>query len=102
MPARGAVGAVTIAAYSFEPSPAVVTRGGTLIFVNADATQLIRHDASYPVMCGRRGKPRCRWTTGLLDPGRPAATVTVSLPPGTYTFYCRVHAFMRGTLIVPA
>ena len=28
------------------------------------------------------------------------ATVKVTLKPGTYTFFCRVHPFMRGSFRV--
>jgi hypothetical protein len=35
----------------------------------------------------------------LQGPGYESVD-TSSLPPGTYKFYCQVHAFMRGTLVV--
>jgi plastocyanin len=35
----------------------------------------------------------------LVGPGYESVD-TSSLGPGTYRFYCQVHAFMRGTLVV--
>jgi len=37
---------------------------------------------------------------GNLVSGGGVSTVTADLKPGTYTFYCLIHPFMKGTVVV--
>jgi plastocyanin len=95
--------------------PAVV-QGGSLVFRNDDASKGIWHTVT---AC----KLPCDRSTGIAYPlanatprfdsaelgegGAPAAGVTTwttpkDLPPGTYTYFCRIHPFMRGVFrVVP-
>lgn len=97
--------------------PPVVRAGHRLRFVNRDAADGIMHSIT---SC----KAPCNRTTGIAYPlangkvrfnsgnlgygpaGATAATNTVvwrtprSLRPGTYTYFCRVHPFMRGAFRV--
>jgi plastocyanin len=87
-----------------------VRRGGRLTFVNRDASRDIFH-----TITGCRAP--CNATTGIAYPrangpvdfdsgelgvgGAPASGRTrwstpKSLPTGTYTYFCRIHPFMRG------
>jgi hypothetical protein len=54
---------------------------------------------SYPLANG------AGFDSGQLGPATPAIgtiswSTPTSLPPGTYTFYCRIHPFMRGVFRV--
>ena len=61
---------------------------------------------SYPLANGRH-----QFDSGQLGYGpsgysaasnRIDWTTPANLPPGTYTYFCRVHPFMRGAFRVPA
>ena len=103
--------------------PPVVKQGGSLTFANLDATQSIDPGASaYHTITAC--KAPCNRNTGIayplangkiqFDSGElgygpagftPAANRNTwktpkTLPPGTYTFFCRIHPFMRGSFRV--
>jgi plastocyanin len=44
------------------------------------------------------------WNTGVLDTTSatplPASNSVTFTAPGTYTFYCMIHPFMKGTVVV--
>ena len=88
--------------------------GGTLTFRNDDATKKIYHTVT---ACAAP----CDRSTGIAFPianakhqfdsaelgygGAPASgsvtwSVPKDLPPGTYTYFCRIHPFMRGSVRV--
>jgi plastocyanin len=58
--------------------------------------------------CGTTAAPCTFDGTGIVSMGAPLAgppapfVVTVTAPPGAYTFHCRVHPWMAGTLNVVA
>jgi plastocyanin len=51
-------------------------------------------DADVPFDSGQLGTQGAP-TTGHIDWSTPT-----SLPPGTYTYFCRIHPFMRGAFVV--
>jgi plastocyanin len=61
-----------------------------------------------PASCGTPDAPCVFDGTNVVSMGAPLAglpapvVVTVTAPPGTYAFHCRVHAWMTGTLNVVA
>ena len=97
--------------------PALVRRGKGLKFVNRDAKQTIYHTVT---AC----KAPCTRETGIAYPladgkvdfdsgelgfgprgftaaaNRDTWTTPKGLKPGTYTYFCRVHPFMRGAFKV--
>ena len=52
---------------------------------------------SYPLANGT-GQLRLRRSSGWARPasGKLSWSTPTSLKPGTYTFYCRIHPWMRG------
>jgi plastocyanin len=98
-------------------SPPVVNRGQSLTYFNQDAPRQIEHTIT---AC----KAPCNRTTGIAYPladadiqfdsgqlgfGPSFATAAAQrdtwstpsdLPSGTYTYFCRVHPFMRGSFRV--
>jgi plastocyanin len=97
--------------------PPTVHVGQSLTFVNYDATQDIFHTITacqapcngvpgiaYPLANGPYD-----FDSGELGYGPPGFTPAANtntwstpsnLPPGTYTYFCRVHPFMRGSFRV--
>jgi plastocyanin len=95
--------------------PAVV-QGGTLTFRNDDAANGIWHTVtSCTAPCDRStgiayplADANVLFDSGELGHGGPpaAGVVTFTTPgnlaPGTYTYFCRIHPFMRGAFRVVA
>jgi hypothetical protein len=106
-----------------------VTRGHSLTFVNEDASpdgtfgnplsvnpaylQSIFHTItacqnpcgldtgiSYPLANGPGNYDSGQLGAGLPAVGRLNWSTPSNLPPGTYTFFCRIHPFMRGVFRV--
>jgi plastocyanin len=73
-----------------------VPRGTTATFRNLDS--LARHDVLAQKAGTCRGKAFC---TPIKDPNQTATVKGVQkLKPGTYPFFCSLHTFMRGQLVV--
>ena len=98
-----------------EGDPVQVHKGQSLTFYNADEAADIRHSvttcavpcngtyvANYPLADGR-------WDSGtlgydLIDGGNPnpMSSTPADLPEGRYTYFCRIHPWMRGEFdVVP-
>jgi hypothetical protein len=104
----------TLGDLSLGGGPTVVPRGASLTFRNADDGRRIYHSLT---SC----KPPCNRSTGIAYPladgpvqfesgtlgtAKPPATgrldwrTPADLDPGTYTYFCRIHPFMRGAFRV--
>jgi plastocyanin len=94
-----------------------VRRGRSLTFVNRDANRNIFHTitsckapcnrttgVAYPIANGREVFDSGELGRGLVGFTPAANRVTWKTPsdlaPGTYTYFCRVHPFMRGAFRV--
>ncbi len=86
-PAAGTT-TVSIANYAYGPATLTVKSGTKVTFVNHDATA---HTAT------ASGTPG--FDTGTLKAGGGSATVTL-VKPGTYSYICQFHPFMKGTITV--
>jgi plastocyanin len=99
--------------------PAVVHQGQTLTFKNGDSSKNIFHTiTACKAPCNRSTGIGYPLANGPVDfdsgelgygpPGFTAAanrdtwTIPSNLPTGTYTYFCRVHPFMRGSFRVSA
>jgi plastocyanin len=99
--------------------PPVVTRGDTLQFVNEDyADSLMRHTVSscnapcngagmmtnYPFLNGQfeSGVLGYMWEDAYVSTSTTPqwSLDTRTMKPGYYTFFCRIHPFMRGDFYV--
>jgi plastocyanin len=99
--------------------PPVVKAGDSITFTNYDATQQMPYEKqAYHTLTAC--KAPCNRSTGIAYPlangkgnfdsrqlgyGSPAAGVNSwktppNLAPGTYTYFCRIHPFMRGAFRV--
>jgi plastocyanin len=80
---------VAIADFAFAPTPLQVTAGTTVTIANQDG---VAHTAT------STGDVPAAFDTGDLDKG---ATATVTLDqPGSYTYHCDIHNYMKGEIVV--
>jgi hypothetical protein len=108
-----------------------IKRGNSLTFVNEDASPLstfgnllspspfylqsIFHSVttcqnpcgldtgiSYPLANGPGNYDSGQLGIGTPAVGRISWTTPTNLPPGTYTYFCRIHPFMRGVFRIVA
>lgn len=82
--------ATTSTSKGFSPKGATVKAGTTVHFRNVDRA---RHSVIQDAVIGRPA-----FTSGR--PSRKDFTIRAPSKPGTYSYICAVHGFMRGTLIV--
>ena len=94
--------------------PPVVQQGQSITFVNKDDPQRVYHSLTsckapcnkstgiaYPIADGP-----VQFESGTLGSDRPITTGALqwstpkNLKPGTYTYFCRIHPFMRGAFRV--
>ncbi len=87
--AAGSTTQLTIANFSFSPTPLTITAGATVRVTNNDVTT--------HTWTSDDGDPRS-WNSGSLDPGQ-SFSVTFTTP-GTYGYHCAIHTFMTGTIVV--
>jgi plastocyanin len=100
--------------------PPTVKQGQSLTFVNLDNPQQIFHTiTACQTPCARNGGISYPLASAPLEfdsrelgtgpPGLPGFTpasgaiawkTPANLPPGTYTYFCRIHPFMRGSFRV--
>ncbi len=73
--------------FAFKPPTITVAAGTKVTFTNEDKTA---HTAT--------STANGAFDTGTINPGHSATVVLKK--PGTYTYFCQFHAFMRGTVIV--
>ncbi|MDQ1688250.1 MAG: hypothetical protein QOK42_1225 [Frankiaceae bacterium] len=80
--------AVTIQSFGYRPSPLTVTPGQKVVVTNKDGTE---HTATSD-------------KSGLFDSGDidggGSQSFTAPTAPGTYTYMCKYHSSMHGTLVV--
>jgi plastocyanin len=77
---------VAISGYAFHPGAVTVVPGAKVTFTNQDQTN---HTAT-----ANGGG----FDTGTL--GHAASKAVILKKPGTYTYFCLFHAFMKATLVV--
>ena len=123
-PRRVPTDRVTIANFAYVPGNrtagssdpgeiAVIKQGQSLQFFNTDQTANIRHSVTTcPWPCngpylGNYPKPDGRWDSGTLgydavDGGSPdpRSSTPPDLPKGRYSYFCRIHPWMRGAFEV--
>jgi plastocyanin len=78
-------GTIDIHNFAYQPSPDHAKVGQTITVTNLDGT-----DHSLTADKGT-------FDTGVFSSGSKTFVVNT---PGTYTFHCRIHSFMHGTLVV--
>ena len=86
---------ITIKQFAFSPSQIQVSAGSRVQWRNGDT---FRHTVTSGSTSGPENVPDSRFDEDLPDRGS-AANVTFN-EPGTFTYYCRQHNAMNGTVVV--
>jgi plastocyanin len=83
----------------FVPTTVSVEQGDSVQFLNSDPYGNIEGPGH--TVTERRSNGRPRFDTGVVPVGVLADVRGVSvLPAGRYAFYCRIHPFMTGTVVI--
>ncbi len=92
----GAARPVVIKNFEFSPRTVMIAAGEAVRWTNMDVAN---HQITSGVADGRdRPRPDGRVVSPLLFRGEE---FSATLPaPGEYRYFCRIHPFMRGTVIV--
>ena len=83
---------ISIKNFQFYPPTFSVAPGATIIVTNHDS---LAHTLT--VLPG--SNPLGKFDSGNIAPGR-SVTFTAPVKPGSYAFYCAIHNYMIGTLVV--
>jgi plastocyanin len=76
----------------YRPAQAIVPDGVSIRIVNPTSSpHTLTHE-------GCRVSETCAFDTGAVQPGKDF--IIHSLPPGRYSYYCRLHPIMTGEIIV--
>lgn len=86
---------IVIKNFDFAPATLSVSSGATVRWENADVAN---HQVTSGAVDGNQPRPDGRVTSPLFFRGE--AFVATFPGPGTYPYYCGVHPWMRGTIIV--
>jgi plastocyanin len=91
-----AAASVVIKNFEFTPLTVVIAAGETIRWTNMDVAN---HQITTGVVDGPSGpRPDGRVISPLFFRGDEfSATLRI---PGRYQYYCRIHPFMRGTVVV--
>lgn len=79
---------------AYEPSTVTVKLGGTISWVNNDS---IMHTATSG---NPESGPSGVFDTGIIGDSGKVAETTINAEPGSYDYYCVLHPYMKGQLIV--
>lgn len=89
--AAKAVDKVQIEDFLYEPAAITVAVGTEVTFTNEDA-------APHTATSGELPKPDGVFDTGILEKGESRSVKLDKA--GTFAYYCELHPFMKGTVIV--
>lgn len=81
---------IRITDFAFEPATATVKAGQEISVRNEDAAP---HTLTHEAPSSRRA-----FDSGTIE-GRATGSITID-EPGSYRFFCELHAFMRGEVTV--
>lgn len=98
-PGGGSAGALTAWFTHYIPDTVTIGQGGTLVFFNPDLYGGPLGGRAHTITESRAdGPPRF----DVFVPFGTASAIggTETLPAGRYAFTCRIHPFMKGTLLV--
>lgn len=88
-PGSGSTVTVEIPEFTFDPTPVKVDRCDSVVWKN---THNQAHTSS--------GDGAMKWSTGSIAPGSAAPEAIQFSDPGTFTYICALHPFMKGEVTV--
>ncbi|MDQ3839482.1 MAG: plastocyanin/azurin family copper-binding protein [Thermoproteota archaeon] len=79
----------------YEPPEVTVSPGASVIWDNQD-------NALHTATSGNpeTATPDGKFDTGIVGANQPSKPVTMPTQPGEYTYFCTLHPFLVGTVIV--
>ena len=88
--ASGAAAKVDATGFTFTPATLTIAKGTTVTFTNGDA-------ATHTVTSGTNGTKDGKFDKQIEQ----GASTTITFDtPGTYQYFCTIHASMKGTITV--
>ena len=77
----------------YEPPEVTVSPGATIVWDNQDS-------ALHTSTSGESPTPDGKFDTGLVGANQQSKPVTVPTEPGEYPYFCTLHPFLQGTVVV--
>jgi plastocyanin len=77
----------------YEPSEVTVSPGTTVIWNNKD-------NALHTATSGESPTPDGKFDSGIVGANQQSKPVTMPTEPGEYKYFCTLHPFLQGTVIV--
>lgn len=78
---------------SYEPRVATVSPGATVIWDNQD-------NALHTATSGKSPTPDGKFDTSYVAANQQSKPVTMPTEPGEYPYFCTLHPFLTGTIVV--
>ena len=77
----------------YEPPEVTVSPGATVMWNNKD-------NALHTATSGESPTPDGKFDSGLIGANQASKPVTMPTEPGEYKYFCTLHPFLQGTVIV--
>jgi plastocyanin len=77
----------------YEPREATISPGATVIWDNQD-------NALHTATSGQSPNPDGKFDTSYVAAGQSSKPVTMPTQPGEYPYFCTLHPFLTGTVVV--
>jgi plastocyanin len=87
----GSSGATSGAGY--EPPEITVSPGATLMWDNKD-------NALHTATSGESPTPDGKFDSGIVGANQQSKPITMPTEPGEYKYFCTLHPFLQGTVVV--
>ena len=83
----------TTSGAGYEPPELTVSPGATVMWNNKD-------NALHTATSGESPTPDGKFDSGLIGANQASKPVTMPTEPGEYKYFCTLHPFLQGTVIV--
>jgi len=77
----------------YEPPEITVSPGATVMWDNID-------NALHTATSGESPTPDGKFVSGIVEANQQSKPVTMPTEPGEYKYFCTLHPFLQGTIIV--
>jgi plastocyanin len=77
----------------YEPPEVTVSPGATIVWDNQD-------NAIHTATSGKSPTPDGKFDSSLVGANQQSKPVTVPTEPGDYPYFCTLHPFLQGTVVV--
>jgi plastocyanin len=77
----------------YEPPEITVSPGATVVWNNKD-------NALHTATSGESPTPDGKFDSGIVGANQQSKSVTMPTEPGEYKYFCILHPFLQGTVIV--